>query len=225
MYPQETPPSRRDLGAHSTFKIRSLNFDLWRRIKAIGPHVEYIKGEAVFDAAPSLQSPYSLSVGDLSFNSNAVVISTGSTPRRLPEFKDDPRVLTSDDLFWRQEPLGASVAVVGGGYIALESASVLHALCHNVTVYLEEPLRSMDRQCARMIMQLLEEEGIKFVNQSPHRVTLSQFGAFDNIMLAIGRTPNIPRWLPSSIPSIYDEKRPHFYALGDVVENHRSEER
>ena len=217
--PQETQWRWEQLTSNVNSYIRSLNFDLWRRVKSLGANVEYFKGEASF--LPSLQSPFDITVGDhTALSSRTVVLCTGSTPRLLPDFSGDPRVLTSDQLFWRQQPLGPSVAVVGGGYIALESASVLNALGHRVVVYMEEPLRAMDRQCAALVVQSLEADGVEFVRQSPHRVQRAQLAAFDNILLAVGRVPNVPRGLQGPISAIHAPESPHFYALGDVVENH-----
>lgn len=199
--------------------IRSLNFDLWRRVRALGAPVEYLKGEAVFESGASGR-PFQLSVGDRSLQASSVVVCTGSRPRVPESLAGDPRVLTSDQLFWRPEPLAASVAVVGGGYIALESASMLAALGHSVSVFMEEPLRAMDRQCAGLVRRSLEAEGVRFVRRDPRAVTPSDLAPFGNVLVAAGRVPNLPRGLDGPITAVIDPRRPGLLALGDVVEGH-----
>lgn len=211
--------------------IRSLNFDVWRRVRAL-PNVEYFKGEAEFpnfETSPKLVNvrrvgtPGEREVEHSLEADEAVVIATGSRPRVPSVWRESVasgRTITSDHLFWREEPLGKHVAVIGGGYIALESASALRALGHDVTVYLEEPLRSMDRQSAHIVLEGLESLGVRTVRQSPKLVQPEHVADADNVLLAVGREPNIPSGMTGPIQQLVDPNIKGFYALGDAVEGH-----
>lgn len=94
-----------------------------------------------------------------------------SIPAELEFVKE--HVITSDDLFWcPYEP--KDTLVIGGGYVALESASFLAQIGYNVTCIVRQiALRSFDRECADLIVKSLEEAGVKvYLNTSISEVEL-----------------------------------------------------
>jgi glutathione reductase (NADPH) len=109
--------------------------------------------------------------------------------------------LTSDGFF----ELGAqpeSVAIVGGGYIAVELAGVFAALGTRVTLVLrgERPLREFDRMLGDALRPCLEADGVQVVTgavpaaiQAPqHSLRLADgrvLGPFGAVIWAIGRRP------------------------------------
>lgn len=99
----------------------------------------------------------------LELSGDAVVLASGSLPARLPVFDwDNPRVMTSDELL-RLETLPASLAVVGGGVIGCEFASVFARLGVKVTVVelLDQLLPGEDRRAAQALRQAFRKAGIE----------------------------------------------------------------
>ena len=93
----------------------------------------------VFGATGTLQADRSVHLsspdGDSqTITGDAVILASGSVPRTIPGFEVDGRtVLTSDEVFELEE-LPAKVAVIGGGAIGCEFASMLSDLGSEVTV-------------------------------------------------------------------------------------------
>ena len=79
----------------------------------------YVHGQAAFNAAGNVV------VGDEEYSAPQILIATGSKPAALPIPGAD-LALTSDD-FLALDSLPASVAVIGGGVIGLEFASIMAA--------------------------------------------------------------------------------------------------
>jgi glutathione reductase (NADPH) len=96
------------------------------------------------------------------------------------------------------------VAVVGGGYIAVETAGVLRALGSEVTLVLrgDRPLRGFDELVREVLVEELAAEGIALCTGfAPRRlsgrrgaVTLEaadgrRLGPFARVLAAVGRSP------------------------------------
>jgi dihydrolipoamide dehydrogenase len=94
-----------------------------------------------------------------------VVLAAGSVPRTLPGLEVDGRwVLTSDEFLDLKE-LPASVAVIGGGAIGCEFASLLSDLGAKVTVLEALPsiLTGCDEDIARVVARSFKKRGIEVV--------------------------------------------------------------
>jgi len=91
-----------------------------------------------------------------------IVLASGSVPRTLPGFEVDGRfVLTSDELLDLRE-LPKSVAVIGGGAIGCEFASMLADLGVRVTLLeaLPKILPGCDQDVANVIVRSFTKRGI-----------------------------------------------------------------
>jgi dihydrolipoamide dehydrogenase len=94
---------------------------------------------------------------------DAVIVATGSEPTMLPLFDlDDPRVVTSDGLL-AMDALPESLAIVGGGVIGCEFASIFAALGVRVTVVemLAQLLAGEDRRAAAALTQAFRKAGVE----------------------------------------------------------------
>ena len=92
-----------------------------------------------------------------------IIIATGSVPARPPILGlDAPGVLTSADLLELEE-VPDSLAVIGGGVIGLELASIFHALGTRVIVLEMLPtlLPTVDRELARRYKSHLQRQGVE----------------------------------------------------------------
>ncbi len=131
-----------------------------------------------------------------------IVIATGAHPRRLdvPGFELG---MLSDDIFTLESP-PQRIAIVGGGYVAVEFACVLHALGCMVDLLVREDLLSgFDIELVEVLSTQMQAHGIRVVRNAhvtaargePGAITLEtadgvEYGAFDALLWAVGRVPN-----------------------------------
>jgi dihydrolipoamide dehydrogenase len=100
--------------------------------------------------------------GEVELTGDSVIIATGSVPRTIPGFDIDGQlVLTSDEVLSLEE-IPASVAVIGGGAIGCEFASVFADLGSQVTVLeaLPKILPGCDTDAAQVVARSFKKRGI-----------------------------------------------------------------
>ena len=131
-----------------------------------------------------------------------IVIATGARPRRL-ELPGFELGMLSDDMF-ALRALPRRIAIVGGGYVAVEFACLLRALGSEVDVLAHERLlRGFDAELVHALQQQMEAQGIRcYLNsaiQGARRTAdgimlddarASAHGPYDALMWAVGRVPN-----------------------------------
>jgi glutathione reductase (NADPH) len=133
-----------------------------------------------------------------------VVIATGARPRRL-DLPGFDLGMVSDDVFALHERPGR-VAIVGGGYIAVEFAGMLRALGSEVDVLARERLlEGFDAELTAALSQQMREQGIGVCLQTctgaarrrddDGRILLDDVhagvrGPYDALLWAVGRVPN-----------------------------------
>ncbi|HID64242.1 MAG TPA: dihydrolipoyl dehydrogenase [Anaerolineae bacterium] len=174
-----------------------------------------------------------------------IIIATGSVPARLPiPGLDLPGVLTSRELLALEE-LPQSLAIVGGGVIGVEFASIFNALGTRVTVVemLPHLLPPVDRKLARRFQRILSAQGVEVKLNAPVeeigpengrlRVKFSTAkgeGAIvaEKVLLAVGRWPCTEGLGVGELGLKMDGRRilvnefmetsvPDIYAIGDVL--------
>ena len=94
---------------------------------------------------------------------DAIILATGSRPTMLPVFDvDDPRVVTSDGLL-ELDHLPESLAVIGGGVIGCEFASIFAELGTKVTIIemLPQLLPGEDKRTAATLLQAFRRAGVE----------------------------------------------------------------
>ncbi len=94
-----------------------------------------------------------------------VVLAAGSVPRTLPGFEVDGRWVMTSDEFLDLKALPASVAVIGGGVIGCEFASLLADLGSKVTILeaLDSILVGCDDDVIRAVVRAFKKRGIEVV--------------------------------------------------------------
>jgi glutathione reductase (NADPH) len=131
-----------------------------------------------------------------------VVVATGARPRTLdlPGFELG---MVSDDIFTLDAP-PRRVAIVGGGYVAMEFAGVLHALGCAVDVLAHERLLAgFDAEVVRALHEQMQARGIavhlhsevQAVRKTDGGIVLDDAaagtrGPCDAVLWAVGRVPN-----------------------------------
>ena len=94
-----------------------------------------------------------------------VVLAAGSVPQTLPGFEVDGRWVMTSDEFLDLKEIPASVAVIGGGVVGCEFASLLADLGSKVTIleYLDSILSGCDDDVIRLVGRSFKKRGIDIV--------------------------------------------------------------
>jgi len=163
-----------------------------------GRKVDVVAGRA------SLAGPGRLALDDgRALEGDAVILATGSEPVRLPVFDwTDPRVMTSDELL-AIDHVPPRLAVVGGGVIGCEFASVFTRLGSAVTVVemMDQLLPGEDKRTGRSLQQAFKKAGIAVVLKTAVegvaaaadglalRLADGREVAADVVLVSVGRRP------------------------------------
>ena len=161
----------------------------------------------VFNGVGTLQSDRSVKIagadGDSAqITADAVVLAAGSVPRTLPGFEVGGPILTSDEVFELSE-LPGRVAVIGGGAIGCEFASMLSDMGSEVTVLeaLPQILPGVDKDVVNGLLRSFKGRGIDVRtgvkvtghSQGATGTSLSVEGAdpleVDAVIVSVGRRP------------------------------------
>ncbi|TDK41171.1 dihydrolipoyl dehydrogenase [Antarcticimicrobium luteum] len=161
--------------------------------------VETVRGTARFTG------PSSLDIDGDAWTFDQAVIAVGSAPIQLPGWPDDDRIWDSTAaLELRQVP--KRLAIVGGGIIGLEMATVYAALGAQVTVieFMDQIAPGADAEAVRVLHDALEQQGVTIhigtkvttIKATKAALTLSCEGGFagdlkaDAAIQAVGRRAN-----------------------------------
>jgi glutathione reductase (NADPH) len=172
-----------------------------------------------------------------------IIIATGSRPM-VPAIKGAELGITSDG-FFELEELPARVAVVGGGYIAIEVAGILNALGAKTILVLrsEAAMRGFDTMIGQSTLKILRDDGVEVATGAwPEALARNAEGAleldtrdgrrlkpFDTVIWAIGRGPvadnirleragvkvDADGYIPTDKYQTTNVE--HIYAIGDII--------
>jgi len=200
-------------------------------------------GAAWFEARARLLDAHTVEVGGERIHARHIVIATGGQPDRV-QFPGSELALISDDLF-TLETLPRRVVVVGGGYIGVEYAGLLHGLGALVTVVHRGTtlLRGFDTEIRTGLTEAMTSAGIEMrMGATPVSLERRADGSLllrldagqpieaDAVFLATGRVPSTRgigleeagiATSPTGAILVDEEQRtsvPHIYALGDVTD-------
>ncbi len=142
-----------------------------------------------------------VAVGDRTFSAENILIATGGWPS-VPEIPGIEHAITSNEAFHLNE-LPRRVIVVGGGYIAVEFASIFHGLGAETTELYRGPLflRGFDDDVRQVLAEEMRKKEIdlrfdlnieRIEKADDHLVATLSDGSklqTDQIMYATGRLP------------------------------------
>lgn len=197
--------------------------------------VEIINGYAKFVDANTLD------INGDKVTANKILIAVGGKPR-VPHQKGGENMIVSDDIFtWPNTP--KKVVIIGGGYIAVEFAHILHGIGAQVDLLYrgELFLRGFDRDIAAHLAEGMQQSGIhlhfntdldtceKTENGYIVHTNTGQHFICDMAIAAIGRVP-VTDGLGLDAAGVkttdngqididddYKTSQPHIYACGDVA--------
>lgn len=176
--------------------------------------------------------------------SDAIILAPGSRSKALSDITPDgDRIITSDEAL-QIKKIPREMAIVGGGYIGVEFATIFNALGSQVTIVemLDNLLPGLEDELARNLRRFLERDGIKILTKSKVealrsvedglRLTVNtpqgiQETAAERVLLAVGRSPCLDldfqkSGIEVSSTGIRVNRRmettaPHIYAIGDAI--------
>ncbi len=124
-----------------------------------GSGVEHFESRAVLDDANTVR----LLAGDRRLTAKTILVATGSWPF-IPHIHGHEHILSSNEMF-TLERLPERIAIVGGGYIGVEFASILNGLGVDVTLIYrgDKILRGFDEDLRTGLMEAMRARGIKLM--------------------------------------------------------------
>jgi len=173
-----------------------------------------------------------------------VVLAAGSVPRTIPGFDVDGTVVLTSDEVLALDQLPATVAVIGGGAIGCEFASMFADLGSAVTIFEALPtiLNGCDDDVVRTIVRSFKKRGIDVkagVTLQGHEPdgsgrTVVSYGddgklTVDAVVVSVGRRPRTEGLVTDEAGVTIDERgfvvadramrtsAPGVWAVGDVV--------
>ena len=202
-------------------------------------------GVALYEARARMVDARTLDVGGETVTADRILIATGGRPR-LPGTPGIERAIASDDAFYLEDR-PRRVMVVGGGYIAVEFASIFNGYGAEAELVYRRDLflRGFDIDARRHLAGEMEKKGVALTwNRTVERIDRTAGGLdvtmddgeirqVDRIMYAIGRDPNTAGMgLAESgvaldgngavvVDDYFRTSLDNVYAIGDVIDRHQ----
>lgn len=204
------------------------------------------RGVDVINGFGKLAGPGKVSVagpdGARIVEGSKVILATGSYARSIPGYEVDGRLIVTSDhaLDWSARP--QRVAIIGGGVIGCEFASLLTDLGSEVYVFemMDQLIPGGDPDAAKQLDRQLTRRGVKIrtgVGVGPARVgadsVVVPFGddevEVDVVLVSVGRGPatdgigletiaaRVDRGFVEVDPTTMETAQPGVYAVGDIV--------
>ncbi|WP_397453538.1 glutathione-disulfide reductase [Pseudomonas sp. NA-150] len=199
-------------------------------------------GVTLHEGHAKLLDPHRVEINGQVYSAEHILIATGGWPQ-VPEFPGSEHAITSQDAFFL-DTLPKRIVVVGGGYIAVEFASIFNGLGADVTqLYRGELfLRGFDGSVRVHLKEELIKHGIDLqFNSDIERIDKQADGSLqlslkdgrqlntDCVFYATGRRPmvddlgleNTQVKLDKNgfiaVDSLYQTNEPSILALGDII--------
>lgn len=198
-------------------------------------------GVTLINGQASLLDSHTVHVGEQQFSSQRILIATGGWPS-IPDIPGKEHVVSSNEMF-TLDKLPKRIMIVGGGYIAVEFAGIMHGLGVATTLCYrgDKLLRGFDEDIREFAAQEMRKKGIeilfntqiKAIEQTGScftaRTNRDDYLESDLLLYATGRTPNISGLGLEvlgvelndkgaiKVNDAYQTNIPSIYALGDVT--------
>ncbi len=178
-------------------------------------HIELVRGQAAF------VDPHTVAVsspqGPRQLKGDVILISTGSKPHRPSEIAFDDIHTFDSDTFLQMDRIPRSLAVIGGGVIGCEYASIFKALGVDVTLVdgRDRLLPFLDNEISDRLRNRLAALGMHFLFDAA-LFAAGRRAAVDGLALEkAGLSINDRGYI--AVDEHYRTAVPHIYAAGDVI--------
>ena len=204
--------------------------------------VDLIHGFASFEG-PNTVAVHTPRNEKLTLHGEVILIATGSAPHRAPEIPFDDEVVFDSDSILQMGTIPKSLAVIGGGVIGCEYASIFTALGVEVALVdgRDRVLPFLDSEISESLRQSLADLGVRFYfgermsqierTQNSVRITLQSGKTLEMeaALFAAGRRGVVEKLRLESakvtlnkrgyieVNENYRTSAPSIYAAGDVI--------
>ncbi|MXW54957.1 MAG: glutathione-disulfide reductase [Gammaproteobacteria bacterium] len=223
-------------------RLRDNKTEEVRRLNGIYGELLGDAGVDVYGSRATFVDDHTLRVGQDTITAEHILIATGSRPH-VPRLPGSKFVISSNEMFYLPT-LPRRIAVVGGGYIAVEFAGIMNGLGVDTTLVYRGPLflRGFDEGIRSFVKTELEGKGIRLMfnttvqsirKEGNTRILLLNDNTelkVDQVLYATGRTPNTyglelekAQVETNSngavvVDESYQTSANNIYALGDVID-------
>ncbi len=220
--------------------IASKNQEI-KRLQAVYRNRLQQSGASVITGRATVLDAHTVVIDTVQYTAERIVIATGGWPS-VPNIPGKQHVVTSDDMFFLEQ-LPKRIIIVGGGYIAVEFASILHGLGVDTTICHrgDKLLRGFDEDIGDFLALNMARKGISILFNTDIEAIEIIDDAFavrlfdgtkmttDLVLYATGRTPNSTGFGLEAVGVELDDEGaikvnddyqtnvPSIYALGDVT--------
>ena len=211
------------------------------RLNGVYARVLQDAGVEVIAGRARVVDPHTVAVGDRILTAAHLLIATGGRAVK-PDLPGADLGITSDQAF-HLDTLPRRAIIVGGGYIAVEFASIFNGLGVSTTLLHRgsQLLRGFDQDLGRVLAEELAQQGVTLVlNETPAGLTREGGGLrlklasgrgidADLVMFATGRLPNVSglgleaagvRLAKNGaieVDDFYCSSVPSIHTIGDVI--------
>jgi len=212
-----------------------------QRLQGVYDRLLHESGATVINGRARLIDAHTVQVGETTYSAERILVATGGWPF-VPNVVGKEHIITSNEIF-NLPALPKRILIVGGGYIAVEFAGILHGLGVKVSVLErgDKVLRGFDEDIRDFLIQEMTNKGIEFhFNTTVDHIEKHSDGysvhttddkliETDLVMYATGRVPNTKGIGLESVGVALDEigaikvnddyqtNVASIYALGDVT--------
>jgi len=198
-------------------------------------------GVNVMTGLATVLDAHTVEVEGLSYRAEHILIATGGWPF-VPDLPGKEYIVTSNEMFFLKQ-LPKRIIIVGGGYIAVEFASILNGLGVDTTICHrgDKLLQGFDEDIQDFLAVALAKKGISLLFNTDIEAIEKTGSDFvvrlidgtkmttDLVLYATGRTPNSKGFGLEALGvefdddgaiKVYDDYQtnvPSIYALGDVT--------
>ena len=172
------------------------------RLEAVYRNLLRNAGVDTYDQRAKLLDQNTVVIGKKKFTARTILIATGGRPFR-PDIPGIENALVSDDIF-HLEKLPKSIAIIGGGYIACEMASIMNGFgVRTKLIYRgDQILRGFDKEIRDHVAEEMVRSGVSIsLNADVTKINVTASGleltdpndeteTFDKVLAATGRRPN-----------------------------------
>jgi len=161
-------------------------------------HIALIRGRAILESSNTIK----VEGGDV-VSAKYIIIAAGSVPAELADIKFDGRDVLSSDHILDLKSLPKSVAVIGGGVIGCEFASLLNSFGSKVTIVevMDRLISTQSREVSKKLEMVFKKRGMDIFTSS--RVDSMTKGGIlklaiagkapievEKVLVAVGRAPD-----------------------------------